>query len=205
MRQIITLLFFSSSFFGFAQFYVADNGVLTLASSETILATQETVNTINSSIHGHGVFYLNSTQSQKLNSTSDFLHLPNLRLMNADLVDISTRVEVHLSLVIVAGTLKLNEDLYLQDANALQLLGNGVVLPSATGKLKCKSLITSNHSSLAVCVSNILRISITTTLHTIEVSECNRTIPFSHFESCVFCYKTPYLNLNFPPPKYVFS
>ena len=203
MRQIITLLFFSSSFFGFAQFYVADNGVLTLASSETILATQETVNTINSSIHGHGVFYLNSTQSQKLNSTSDFLQLPNLRLMNADLVDISTRMEVQHSLVIGIGTLILSRDLYLKDTNALQLLGNGAVLPSATGQLVYKSQHDLNRTLLALSTSTSLLSFVTPSIHRIETRQYP-LMSLSGFERLVFCYQMPYLNLSTLPPEHIF-
>ncbi|CAI8244307.1 MAG: Uncharacterised protein [Formosa sp. Hel1_33_131] len=204
MHQLLTLLLFLCSFCGFSQLYVADDLVFSLVSSETVFTTQETVNTINSSIHGEGFFYLNSSQSQNLNSSSDFTRLPNLRLQNADLVDITMRVDIQHALIIDSGTLLLSTDLYLQDATALLIFGNGTVSQTALGQLVFKSQITPNDFSLTLDTSTTLLFSLTHTVDIIEVSELFSTL-LSHFERGPFIFKSPYLNLSSPPPKRILA
>ncbi len=203
MRQYLTSLLFLCSFFGFAQLYVAKDAVFSLPSSESTFNSQESINTINASVSGQGVLYLNGVDIQHLKSSETVLQIPNLRLKNADLVSIETLLELKHDLMIESGTLVLSKDLYLQDAAALQLSNDGALVPTPSGQLIYKSQITENHSPLAVVVPSLAQPFVTPTIHTIEVIQW-LSLPLSKFESIAFCfYQTPYMNLSTPPPEAV--
>ena len=94
MRQIVTLLSFLSTLCGFAQLYVAEGAVFSMPSPESTFSSQESINTINSSVKGNGVLYFNGKLVQQLNSSETALQIPNLQLKNADLVAIETVLEI---------------------------------------------------------------------------------------------------------------
>ena len=203
MRQLFTRFLFLSSLCGFAQLYVAEDAVFSIPSSESTFSSQESINNINSSVTGQGTLYFNAEVLQYLSSSETVLQLPNLRIKNADLVTIHTDLEVQQSLIIDSGTLTLSEDLYLQDATALQTQGDGAVVPTPTGQLIYKSQRSiTNHTPGAICDSITFLSFVTPSTLSIEFIEWPvRTL--SNFESFAFHYHTPYMPLSTPPPKHI--
>ena len=203
MRQNLTLLLCLCSLYGSAQLFMQNGTTLSLENPQTILSSQESINTINASVSGQGVLYFSGADIQHLKSAQTVLQIPNLRLKNADLVSIETPLKLKYDLIIESGTLVLSKDLYLQDAAALQLLNDGAVVPTPSGQLIYKSQITEHHSPLAVVVPSLAQPFVTPTIHTIEDSQW-LSLPLSKFESIAFCfYQTPYMNLSTPPPEAV--
>ena len=202
MRQIVTLLLFLSSLCGFSQLYVVEDVVFSIPSSELIFSSQESVNIINSSVKGQGILYLNGKFEQHLNSTEAVIHLPSLRLKNADLVTIHAALEIQNFLIIDSGTLTLFNNLYLQDSAALQTFGDAAVLPSTFGQLVYNSQYISNHFPLAVCSSSLLLTFIAPSIHKVKTTEQWSLRFLSYFENLASYYHSPFLALSTPPPKH---
>ena len=200
---IMVMVFFMIICFSVkGQVYIHADLVVSI-DKEFFIVSTASINQIDASIEGNGVFILNAKHPQLLQSSKAVLSLPNLRLKNADLVSIETLLELKHDLMIESGTLVLSKDLYLQDAAALQLSNDRAVVPTPSGQLIYKSQITENHSPLAVVVPPLAQPFVTPTIHTIEVTQW-LSLPLSKFESIAFCfYQTPYMNLSTPPPEAV--
>ena len=193
----VFLLFFCLSARG--QVYIEEGLLITLENDSTIIVSGESLNQINSSIEGKGVFIFNSKYPQQLSSSEAVLVLPNLRFKNANLAHIETSLEIVNNLIIEQGTLLLYNDLHLQDSNSLLTLGNGAVLDSIHGQLIYNLQLRPNNTLLALLLSNSLISAELNSIHTTEVVEwsiANRAI-----DMYMLSYESQYMPHLVPPPR----
>ena len=193
----VFLLFFSLSVKG--QIYIEEGLLITLKKVSTIIVSGESINQINSSIEGKGVFVFNSKSPQHLISSEAVLSLPNLRFINANLARIETSLEIVNNLIIEQGTLLLYNDLHLQDSNSLLTLANGKVLYTIHGQLIYNLQFRSNSTPLALLLSKSLISNVITSIHTTEVAEWSITT--RAIDMYMLSYESLFMSQLIPPPR----
>ena len=135
MRQKLLILFLFHVLNGHCQLYVAEGTTFSLKGPKTILSSQEFLNKFNAPIKGQGVIYLNHSTSQRLTSSSLYLELPNIRVKNANLVTLDTRLDIHNKLIVESGNLTLYHEIVLNSPEDLIIDTISNVITTSNGQL----------------------------------------------------------------------
>ena len=139
MRHTIRVILLLSGLYSYSQLYIPSGTVFTLDGLETQISSNESINTINTTISGQGTLVFNRNSEQVLTSTQSVLILPNLVLKNADLLRIETVVSVQNKLFIYEGELVLLHDLHLQDNTSLVLFNESKIKETEQGEIVINS------------------------------------------------------------------
>lgn len=120
---VLCLLFSSVAY---AQFSVKKNTILTLSGAESVISSQEEVHYFEASVLGEGSLYLNGKTRQQI-VVVEQSSISNLRIENANQLELKTALSITNTLRIHSGTLHLNHALvigkaldYEQDASIVE-------------------------------------------------------------------------------------
>tara|TARA_B110000238_G_scaffold154536_1_gene166994 strand:+ start:556 stop:1164 length:609 start_codon:yes stop_codon:yes gene_type:complete len=148
MRQKLLILFLFHVLNGHCQLYVAEGTTFSLKGPKTILSSKESLNEFNTSIKGQGVIYLNHSTSQRLISSSLYLELPNIRVKNANLVTLDTRLDIHNKLIVESGKLTLYHEIVLNSSEDLIIDTISNVITTSNGQLTYRAQYSASKSQV---------------------------------------------------------
>ena len=194
--MVVCLLF--SSVAAWAQLYVQKGTVLSLANTQTILSSQETLNQIEADILGQGNFYLNKTTAQRLTSIKHLI-LPRLTITNANFIHLETPIEIRHQLVIETGILTLSHKLILPSQAAF-VLGEGAGIDEITSGLLIYTHTQLEPSNpLAITLTNFIKYNVPSIQQTRPIVAYKH---LSYFRTLVSKDDAASLKNSTPPPKF---